>query len=354
MDPDPPISDLFVPLQRGTPPDGGVVAAAFCSAVGALWIATCLWMLASVLAGGVTLPAVAACLVGIALGVTALISQVPQLALAFWFRRPCSAVATQVTSDGHSFTFRYSQRAWKPTTAEVTCSLVLREARPAVTPEGQSGPPTRIDHLVASQRASCISRFSGDLLRTQCCLSAPADLARSFRLGRGALSWILKVRVRLPNQRDFWEEFQLPFEPEAVSRTVVDAQRVARGCFSVVMVRLPDWFRPEPTPEAVLDVAPHLHQLNRLPVRVMETLSRHEAERACRRLEAAGASVALYCDDELVTRITLHNLPIPQVDVERPCGELPIPLAVVEGEHPAIEPFSLTPVSVPETLRRAG
>lgn len=362
MDPDTPLSEAFVPLKRGTPPDGGVVAAVFCATVGLLWLGTCLWMLSFILAHEPTLPTLAACSVGIALGVAAVASQAPHLALAVWFERPWAAVAVQNGPAGDTFTFRYSQRVEKPVTAELICSLILREAVPRITAEGIPGTATWVDHLVEAQRSFGRATHSGDLLQAGCTFAVPSTLRRRFGLGDGKLSWIVKVRVCMPDQSEFWEEFALPFEPvvgpmvgveEAPPPWVTEA-----GRFSVTVLRIPDWFRPEPTPEALLEIAPHLHRVNRLPVRVLETLSRDEAERACRRLDAAGIAVALYCDDQLVERRALHDLPIPQTEAMPRVETLPIPLTasleVVDGAYAAIETLSRAPQIEPVTLRRAG
>jgi hypothetical protein len=358
MDPDTPRSEAFVPLKRGTPPDGGVVAAVFCATVGLLWLGTCLWMLSLVVANEPTFPTLAACLVGIALGVAAVASQAPHLSLALWFERPRAAVAVQNGPAGGAFTFRYSQRVEKPATADLTCSLILREAVARITADGTPAPSTWVDHLVEAQRGFGRATHPGDLLQTGCTFAIPTTLRRRFGLGDGKLSWIVKVRVCMPDQSEFWEEFALPFEPVVGSEEAPAPWLAEPGRFSVMVLRIPDWFRPEPTPEALLEVAPHLHRVHRLPVRVLETLSRDEAERACRRLDAAGVAAALYCDDQLVERRALHNLPIPQGEAEPAIDTLPIPLTVswgvVDSSYAAIEPHSRAPQIESVTLRRAG
>lgn len=337
-------TERFVPVGRRMPPDGGVLAAAFCTGVAVLWIATCIWLLSLALFNRPSLASVAACLFGMALGVLALASQLPQLALAVWFRHPKGSVLKREAHDGETYVFRYSQRTWKPTTAKLTCSLVLREWRERTMPDGEPAPATWIDHLVASHRSSSAAAHPGDLLRAQSVFWIPPSLAQRFALRGGKVSWLVKVRVQLPDQRDFWEEFELPAVPNVDRHVPAADLSKPTSRYTVVVLWLPDWFRPEPTPEALLEVAPHLHAIGRLPVRALETLSRSEAERACRRLEAAGIRVALYCDDRIVARNTLHDLPIPPENTVASTHELPIPVA--EGEElaaappPAIQPFS--------------
>jgi len=358
MDQYPTPATVFKPVERGAPPDGGVLAAGFCATVALLWMVTCVLLLLQVLANQPTLASTAACLLGIALGAGALASQAPQLALALWFRRPRGAISTGPPHTEGRFTFRYSQRVIKPATAELTCSLLLREVVPQVTPDGIQAPATWIDHLVASCRNSSTAHYPGDLLMTGCEFSIPDELETRFGLGGGCLQWRVRVRVRLPDQRDFWEEFRLPFEPDRPRRQSIPASPTAVRRFSVVVLRLPDWFWPERTPEALLEVSPHLHRVTHLPVRALETLSRDEAERACRRLEASGAAIALYCDNQLVERAGLHNLPIPQAEATLPSEVLPIPTTtepgVAEVRQPAIQPFFREAEPDPRRLRRAS
>jgi len=350
-------AEVFRPLVRGTPPDGGVASAAFCAAIGLLWIGTWVWLLLLALANESPVASMIVCLLGITLGMGAMASQVPHLALALWFRRPRASIAAEALDTDGAFTFRYSQRVIKPVEAELTCSLVLRETLELTPVDGARPPATSVDHLVDSHRGRSVAWHPGDLLLTGCKLSVPQNPERRFALGSGRLSWIMKVRVRLPDQRDFWEEFRLPFGPQVVRREVTATSQTPRR-FSLVVLRIPDWFWPERTPEALLEVSPHLHRLTRLPVRALETLSREEAERACRRLEAAGISVALYCDDQPIQRSTLHNLPIPQLDSVLAIEDLPIPtptaFEVAEEGRAAIETQSRVPATDPVRLKYAG
>lgn len=358
MDQYPTSATVFKPVERGAPPDGGVLAAGLCASAALLWMGACIWLLLQALANQPSVAAIAACLLGLALGAGALASQAPQLALALWFRRPRGAVSAESLPLEGRFTFRYSQRVIRPAAAELTCSLVLREAVPQRTPDGIPAPPTWIDHLVASHRSSSTARYPGDLLMTGCQFSIPDELETQFRLGGGCLQWMVRVRVRLPDQRDFWEEFRLPFAPERPRRQMIQPSSAATRRFSVVVLRLPDWFWPERTPEALLEVSPHLHRVTRLPVRALETLSRDEAERACRRLEASGAAVALYCDNEIIARGGIHDLPIPQPTLTLPPEALPIPslseTPVADGRQLAIQPLFRSPEAELLDLRRAS
>lgn len=330
-------------VERPIPPQGLLRTATLGVLARALWIGTGLWLLLLVLDHGPTLTAARAGRLGVVLGLGALIGQLPRFALSTWFRKPRGVISYSESAADGALDFEYSQRAWSPAVAEITCSLVLREA---VEVPSAGGPATlrQTEHLIEARKATSEAHFRGGVLRAQVRFQPPADLAGRFSLGTGPLTWLVRVRVHAPGQCDSWEEFHLDVALPRVARFPSPVSPPSLP-YQVWVMQLPDWFRPEATPEALLAVAPHLHRIVRLPVRAFETLSLDEAERVCRRLEAAGISVALSQQGPQMSRTRVEHLPIPVSAAGGPDSEaLPIPIkgegGVALASQAAIQPTS--------------
>jgi hypothetical protein len=320
-------------VRRGTPPDGGAFASAFCVFMGLLCLLCGGWLTLSLLANNHIGMAIAAFLVGMPAGIGLVGWQGPRAFLPFILRTPRAAVSADEVERGERFEFRYWQQVTWGLTADITVSLILREMVERPIGEGDVALFAGAEHLIESHTTRGVTARTGEALRTGHSFVLPAD-GGSGVASRHAreLIWLMKVRVRLQNGMDIWEEFELPY-PTGLERGRFGLSSQPEGC-RVVVQRYPGWIYGQSTPDALLDVAPHLHRVIRFPLLVLEGQTRDAAERACRRLEADGAVVQLWDGDQVVTRQQTHTMPLPAESAPISDRALPIPagLGAAGGE----------------------
>jgi hypothetical protein len=325
-----PEREEFVALQREASPDGGFGVAVFVVLVGSISLGFGLWLALLSLNAGSPLTAFGLLLTLGAMGIGLIRWQIVRALLPLAIRPPQAAISAVPVAEGNTYCFRYTQQFGRPFTVELTTSLLLQEI--IKVPDVDGGPPSyrTINHLVSAQPAVRMSTAGGDLHYSA--TFQLTDEAVAGLTAEGArLAWVIRVLVRLSSGHDLWEDFTLPRRPSRL-RSLAPA---ATDEYQVVIKRYRGWVVGQSTTPALLEVAPHIFQIDAFPALILERQSRVAAERACRRLEADGAVVQLWSGGQRVERQPTHNLPLPLTRAPALNTALPIPAA---GDPPSPPP----------------
>ena len=323
----------FLPVERGTPPDGGAGVSGFCVFVGLVFLGVGAYLALLCRNSGQPQSALVMLLLTWTVGIALIVWQGPLAFLPLLIGTPRGSISGDPVRSGDAFLFRYTQPQRKPLIQEVTCSLVLREFVDTEGSEGQIYKSLHSSHLIESHTSGPQEPAPGNLFQVSARFRIPADGgARLITRPDSQRVWVMKVRVRLRDGRDLWEEFFLP----SPSASIAPQPPPAAERYRVVIKRYRSLVPLNAVPEALLDIAPHLHEIPHFPAVVREGANRPEAERACRRLEADGAVVQLWHGDQRVERQSTHRLPVPHDGPAPTECALPIPAAgeaLAAGEH---------------------
>jgi hypothetical protein len=322
-----PIDDLdrgvdpeFSELKRDASPAGGRTRAVLLFLCGLGLLGGCGWWIVDGWRHS-NFDAMFGLVLGALLGLTAVYWQWRPLRLMYRTALPHGEIFPPRVVTGEEFTFRYRQPVRQPLRADVTASLVLRETIPA-PPEDNDPTPTERDHLVAARTEQGLQVPAGGLLQMQCAFRLPAEM-RDFPVQHWPVQCVVKVHVRAERGADYWEEFALPSPVDASSP--VCQSRETEAEYQVTLVSFPQLYRELPPPPPLDEYLPHLVRVDRLPLVLLRGITRAEAERACRRLEAAGGVVELACGGRVIERQQTHNLPVPVETARTAAQGLPVP-----------------------------